>query len=69
MGHKQHTTGTPMEIDNSTAHGILHANVRMKRSKAIDMRYHCFKDCIALGQLISTGLLGSLTALTTSPVG
>jgi hypothetical protein len=50
MGHKQPTTGTPMETDNSTAHGILHAKVRMKRSKAFDMRYHWLKDRIAQGQ-------------------
>ena len=50
MGHKQPTTGTPLETDNSTAHGILHAQVRMKRSKAFDMRYHWLKDRISQGQ-------------------
>jgi hypothetical protein len=40
MGHKQTTTGTPLETDNSTAHDIIKAQVRMKRSKAFDMRYH-----------------------------
>ena len=39
MGHKQPLTGTPLETDNSTAHGILHAQVRLKKSKAFDMRY------------------------------
>jgi hypothetical protein len=43
LGHKQSTTGTPLETDNSTAHDILKAQVRMKRSKAFDMRYHWLK--------------------------
>lgn len=46
MGHKQPTTGTPLETDNSAAHGILHAKVRLKRSKAFDMRYYWLKDRI-----------------------
>ena len=50
MGHKQPHTGTPIETDNSTAHGILHATVRMKRSKAFDMRYHWLQDRVAQGQ-------------------
>ena len=50
MGHKQPITGTPLETDNSTAHDILKAQVRMKRSKAFDMRYHWLKDRIAQNQ-------------------
>jgi hypothetical protein len=50
MGHKQPQSGTPIETDNSTAHGILHATVRMKRSKAFDMRYHWLQDRVAQGQ-------------------
>jgi hypothetical protein len=50
MGHRQPTTGTPLETDNSTAHDILKAQVRMKRSKAFDMRYHWLKDRIARSQ-------------------
>jgi hypothetical protein len=46
MGHKQPSKGTPLETDNSTAHDILKAQVRMKRSKAFDMRYHWLKDRI-----------------------
>jgi hypothetical protein len=47
MGHKQPPSGTPLETDNSTAHDILKApQVCMKRSKAIDMRYHWLKDRI-----------------------
>ena len=48
MGHPQ--PATPLETDNSTAHGILHAQVRMKKSKAFDMRYHWLKDRIAQKQ-------------------
>jgi hypothetical protein len=44
MGHPQLPTGTPLETDNSTANGILHANVRLKRSKAFDMRYFWLRD-------------------------
>jgi hypothetical protein len=45
MGHKQPLTGTPLETNNSTAaHGILHAQVCLKKSKAFDMRYHWLKD-------------------------
>ena len=40
MGHPQPSTGTPLETDNSTALGILMAQVQMKCSKAFDMRYH-----------------------------
>jgi hypothetical protein len=50
MGHRQPTTGTPLETDNSTAHDFLKAQVRMKRSKAFDMRYHWLKDRIARSQ-------------------
>jgi hypothetical protein len=48
MGQLQ--PATPLEIDNSTAHGILHAQVRMNKSKAFNMRYHWLKDCIAQKQ-------------------
>ena len=50
MGHPQPPNGNPLETDNTTAHDILHAKVRMKRSKAFDMRYHWLKDRIAQTQ-------------------
>ena len=50
MGHPQPPNGTPLETDNATAHGILHAQVRMKKSKAFDMRYHWLKDRISQKQ-------------------
>jgi hypothetical protein len=59
MGHKQPITGTPIETDNSTAHDILKAQVRMKRSKAFDMRYHWLKDRIAPSPIPVQSLLGT----------
>ena len=50
LGHPQPSTGTPLETDNATAHAILRAQVRMKRSKAFDMRYHWLKDRVAQKQ-------------------
>jgi hypothetical protein len=50
MGHPQPPTGTPLETDNATAHGILTSQVRMRKSKAFDMRYHWLKDRIAQRQ-------------------
>ncbi len=50
MGHKQPLAGNPLETDNSTADGILKAQVRMKCSKAFDMRHHWLKDRVARKQ-------------------
>jgi hypothetical protein len=44
MGHPQPPSGVPLETDNSTAHGILTAQVRLKRSKAFDMRWWWLRD-------------------------
>jgi len=44
LGHKQ--PPTPLKVDNSTANGILNSNIRQKRSKAFDMRFHWLRDCI-----------------------
>ena len=44
MGHPQPSSGTPLETDNTTALGILRAQVRLKRSKAFDMRHHWLID-------------------------
>ena len=44
MGHPQPTT--PVLIDNTTAEGLAHENIKQKFSKAIDMRYHWIRDCI-----------------------
>ena len=36
LGHKQPKTGTPIKTDNSTTHGIVHNNVRQKKSRCFD---------------------------------
>jgi hypothetical protein len=46
MGHKQPSTGTPFETDNSCAHGILNSKMHQKLSKAFDMRFWWMKDRI-----------------------
>ena len=38
MGHKQ--PATPIQVDNSTAKGIVNKRVQPKRTKAMDMRFH-----------------------------
>ena len=35
---------TPMKTDNDTANGIVNETVKQKRSKAMDMRFHCLQD-------------------------
>jgi hypothetical protein len=50
LGHKQPDTGSPLETDNRTAHGILNSKMRQKLSKSFDMRYWWMKDRIHQGQ-------------------
>jgi hypothetical protein len=38
MGHKQ--PPTPIQTDNSTAHGVVTNNIQACQTKAIDMRFH-----------------------------
>jgi hypothetical protein len=35
---------TPIQTDNKCAYGIAQASVKLKRSKAFDMRYHWVRD-------------------------
>ena len=42
MGHPQ--PATPLEIDNTTAYGIITKQLLPRRSKAIDMRYYWLRD-------------------------
>jgi hypothetical protein len=42
LGHIQ--PQTPLRTDNSTAFGILNKTIKQKRSKGMDMRYHCQID-------------------------
>jgi hypothetical protein len=43
MGHKQ--PATPVQVDNSTAEGIVTKRVQPKHTKAMDMRFHWLRDC------------------------
>ena len=60
MGNPQPPNGTPLETNNSTACDILTAQVRMKLSKAFDMRYHWIKDCISQNQFFLYWAQGKL---------
>ena len=43
MGHVQ--PATPVQVDNSTAKGIINKRVQLKRTKAMDMCFHWLRDC------------------------
>ncbi len=43
MGHKQ--PATPVQVDNTTAKGIINKRVQPKRTKAMDMLFHWLWDC------------------------
>ena len=42
MGYQQ--PPTPIQVDNSTACGIANDNIKIQRSKAIDMRFYWIRD-------------------------
>jgi hypothetical protein len=42
MGHKQ--PATPIQVNNSTAEGIINKRVQPKCTKAMDMRFHWLRD-------------------------
>jgi hypothetical protein len=48
MGHPQ--PATPMQTDNTTAHGILRGTCKQQRSKAIDMIFYWVRDRAHQGQ-------------------
>ena len=48
LGHPQ--PPTPLEIDNTTAFGILTKSLLPKRSKAMDMRFYWLRDRANQGQ-------------------
>jgi hypothetical protein len=43
MGHKQ--PASPVQVDNSTAEGIINKRVQPKCTKAMDMCFHWLRDC------------------------
>ena len=58
MGYKQ-VKPTLMVCDNSCAVGIANKSVKLKRSKAINMRYHWIRDQIRQGTIQITWLKGT----------
>ena len=42
LGYKQ--PPTPLQIDNSMADGVVNVKIQPKRTKAMDMRFHCIRD-------------------------
>ena len=50
LGHPQPSQGIRISTDNSTARGVLTANLRQKLSKAFDMRYWWMRDRIKQNQ-------------------
>jgi hypothetical protein len=44
MGHEQ--PATPIQVDTSTAKGIVNKWVQPKRTKAMDMQFHWLRDRI-----------------------
>jgi hypothetical protein len=42
MGHKQ--PPTPIQTDNAMAEAIINAKIQLKRTKAMDMRFHWLRD-------------------------
>ena len=42
LGHPQ--PPTPLKTDNSTAYGYVHNDIKIKKSKSWDMRYHWLRD-------------------------
>jgi hypothetical protein len=42
MGHNQ--PATPVQVDNSTAEGIINKRVQPKHTKAMDMHFHWLRD-------------------------
>ena len=47
---KQPKTVTPLKTDNSAAHGIVHNNVRKKKSRCFDTGFHWIRDRAKQGQ-------------------
>jgi hypothetical protein len=42
LGHKQ--LPTPIQMDNAMADAVINRKVQPKRTKAMDMRFHCLRD-------------------------
>ena len=44
LGHPQPEDGTPFKMDNLVNHGFIHSNIKLKKSKTWDMRYHWLRE-------------------------
>ena len=44
LGHQQPNNGVPCKMDNATTNGFIHSNIKLKCSKAWDMKYHWLRD-------------------------
>ena len=44
LNHKQPPDGCPFKMDNAVTNGFIHKNIKQKRSKSWDMRYHWLRD-------------------------
>jgi hypothetical protein len=53
MGHKQPPTS--IQTDNAMAEAIVNAKIQLKRTKAMDMRFHWLRDRECQKQFKSTG--------------
>jgi hypothetical protein len=65
MGHKQ--PKTPVKTDNSTAFGVINNNIKLQRTKAMDMHFHWLRCC---NHKTNSGTIGNpepTTELTTGP--
>ena len=50
LGHPQ--PATPLETDNTTAHGIIKGTVKQQRSRAMDMRFYWVQDRVKQKQFM-----------------
>ena len=57
LGYSQ--ASTKIVCDNACAVGIANNTVKIRRSKAIDMRYHWIRDQVAQGKLLITWEAGA----------
>lgn len=57
MGHPQ--PATPIKCDNACAVGIANSTMKMKHSKAMDMRFHWIRDRVRSGQFVVSWIKGS----------
>jgi hypothetical protein len=58
LGHAQ--PATPILYDNAFAIGLANDNIKQKRSKSIDMRFHWLRGRVKQGQFTITYLAATL---------